>query len=119
VPYKSAHIAIAHDHESVMAQLNLGDPPARGWASTMCFYTALHYVEAFFSLKSIHSADHRTRDSSLSRYPETMGIYDDFSELKNVSTSARYFGRYPSNSEFNTQVKPALDRIKSELAKYF
>jgi hypothetical protein len=118
VPIKNSHLAIAHDNERLVGQLNLDSPPVRGWASTIAFYAALHYVEAFFSLSGVHSADHRTRDSNLCRFSETMQIYDEFCELKNVSTSARYFGRYPNKTDFSVEVMPALQKVKAEMEKH-
>jgi hypothetical protein len=119
VPVKSHHLAIAHDNERLVGQLDLDSPPARGWASTIAFYAALHYVEAFFSLAGIHSADHRTRDGNLCRSNETLKIYDDFCELKNISTGARYFGRYPTKTDFAVEVMPALQKVKAEMEKHF
>jgi hypothetical protein len=118
VPQKATHIAIAHDNEVLAGQLDLDVPVARGWASTICFYSALHCVEAFLSTRGKHSADHRTRDSNLCKYPETAAIYDEFSELKNISTAARYMGVYPNRLRYSTEVITALVKIKSEMGKY-
>ncbi len=118
MPIKTTHLAVARDNEHLAGQLNLDSAPDRGWASTMSFYAALHYVEAFFSLRGVHSADHRTRDSNLCKHNETMKIYDEFCELKNISTSARYFGRYPNKTEFSVEVVPALQAVKTEMGKY-
>lgn len=117
MPIKATHLAVARDNERLAGQLNMDSGPDRGWAATMSFYAALHYVEAFFSVKSIHSADHRTRDTNLCRYDETLSIYDEFCELKNISTSARYFGRYPNKTEYSIEVLPALEKVKSEMEK--
>jgi hypothetical protein len=119
VPPKSTHLTVAQENEHLMGQLNLDSAPARGWASTICFYAALHYVEAFFSTRGTHSADHRTRDSNLCRNNETLSIYDDFCELKNISTSARYFGRYPTKMDISVSVMPALQKVKVEMEKHF
>lgn len=117
MPPKSTHLAVARDNELLASQLNMDSGASRGWAATISFYAALHYVEAFFSKKGIHSADHRTRDSNLCRHDETMAVYDDFCELKNISTSARYFGRYPSKIEYSIEVAPALAAVKSAMEK--
>jgi len=118
VPSKSIHLAVAHDNELLAAQLNMDSGAARGWAATITFYAALHCVEAFFSKKGIHSADHRTRDSNLCRHSETMAIYDEFCELKNISTSARYYGQYPSKEEYSVEVAPAYVTVKTAMEKY-
>jgi len=117
VPSKSIHLEVARDNELLAAQLNMDNSAARGWAATISFYSALHYVEAFFSRKGIHSADHRTRDSNLCRHDETMAIYDDFCELKNISTGARYLGRYPSKIEYSVEVVPAFKAVKTGMEK--
>lgn len=119
MPFKNNHLAVARDNELLLQQLSMDNPSARGWAATMAFYAALHYVEAFFSLSNVHSADHRMRDTNLCRFSETLLVYDDFCELKNISTSARYFGRYPSKTEFSVEVIPALEKVKAELGKKF
>jgi hypothetical protein len=118
VPSKSQHLQIAKENETFISGLNLSIAPTRGWASTTAFYAALHYVEAFFSTRSKHSADHRTRDNNMVQHTETMAIYDDFCELKNISTRARYYGRYPSDNDFQAQVIPALTQVKKEMLKY-
>lgn len=84
----------------------------------MAFYASIHYVEAFFSVKGKHSADHRTRDNNLAQHTETMLIYDDFCELKSFSTRARYYGRYPNKSDFQAQILPALKAVEIEMTKH-
>ena len=118
MPNKTQHLQIARDNEQFFGNLDLAHPPVRGWASTAAFYAALHYVEAFFGTKSKHSADHRTRDNNMVQHTETMAIYDQFCELKNISTRARYYGRYPSQVEFKDQVLSALKDVRSEMMKH-
>ena len=52
------------------------------------------------------------------QHTETMAIYDQFCELKNISTRARYYGRYPTEMEFQNQVLSALQDVRSEMMKY-
>lgn len=118
MPPKTTHLAVARDNELLASQLNMDSGAARGWASTITFYAALHYVEAFFSKTGVHSADHRTRDSNLCRHAETMAVYDDFSELKNISTSARYFGQYPTKMDYSIEVVPAFEAVKAAMEKF-
>ncbi len=118
MPKKKEHIQVAQDNEQFVGGLNLSGGPTRGWASTAAFYAALHYVEAFFSTRSKHSADHRTRDNNMVQHTETMQVYNQFCELKNISTRARYYGRYPTSNEFSQQVLPALRDVKAEMLKY-
>jgi hypothetical protein len=118
VPSKNQHLQIAQHNEQFFAALDLSSGPARGWASTVAFYAALHYVEAFFGTRAKHSADHRTRDNNMVQHTETMSIYDQFCELKNISTRARYHGRYPNDHEFKNQILPALRDVQTEMMKY-
>lgn len=117
MPTKNNHLRIAQENEFLINQFNLEIAQARGWASTISFYAALHYVEAFFSLGGTHSADHRTRDSNLIRHPETKAIYDEYCELKNISTTARYMGRYPDKLSYSMEIKPALNTVRTEMQK--
>ena len=118
MPSKTQHLQIAQDNEQFFDSFNLSSGPARGWASTAAFYAALHYVEAFFGTKAKHSPDHRTRDNNMVQHTETMTVYDQFCELKNISTRARYYGRYPSEAEFQKQVLTALQDVRSQMMKY-
>lgn len=118
MPIKTQHLQVAHDNEQFFASLGLSSGASRGWASTAAFYAALHYVEAFFSTKLKHSPDHRTRDNNMVQFTETMSIYDQFCELKNISTRARYYGRYPTHEEWTHQVLPSLKDVKNEMLKY-
>jgi hypothetical protein len=118
VPSKDQHLEIAHENERFFGALDLSTGPARGWASTTAFYAALHYVEAFFSTRKKHSADHRTRDNNMIQHTETMTVYVQYCELKNISTRARYYGRYPSDDDFKKQVLPALGDVRTEMLKY-
>jgi hypothetical protein len=52
------------------------------------------------------------------QHTETMKVYDSFCELKNISTRARYHGRYPTNTEFAQDILPALSDVKTEMMKY-
>jgi hypothetical protein len=118
VPSRNQHLQIAHENEQFFGGLDLSTGPARGWASTAAFYCAIHYLEAFFSTLARHSADHRTRDNNMVQHTETMSVYDQFCELKNISTRARYYGRYPSSAEFSQQVLTALNAVRTEMVKY-
>ena len=118
MPSKNQHLEIAQHNEQFFNALDLSGGPARGWASTVAFYAALHYVEAFFFTKAKHSADHRTRDNNMVQYTETMAIYDQFCELKNISTRARYYGRYPTKMDFDNEVLDALRDVRTEMQKY-
>lgn len=118
MPTKDTHIRIAEENEAFLSSFSYAVGPARGWASTVSFYAALHYIEAFFSTKFKHSPDHRTRDNNMVQHTETMTIYDEYCELKNISTRARYYGLYPSESDLTDEVFSALTSVKLEMRKY-
>lgn len=118
MPSKAEHLRIATENDRLLRQLDEDNSVARGWSSTMAFYASIHFVEAFFSVRGKHSSDHRTRDNNLAQHTETMSIYDEFCELKSVSTRARYYGRYPNKTDFQAQVLPALRTIENEMMKY-
>jgi len=52
------------------------------------------------------------------QFTETMNVYDEFCELKSISTRARYHGRYPTTGEYQSQVLPAFAQIRNEMLKF-
>lgn len=116
---RATHLQIAKENEHALAAIQTESGVGRGWAATIAFYAAVHYVEAFLATKGRHSVDHRTRDSGLNENDETRAIYPEFSELKSLSFTARYQGKYPSRQELDTVVSPSLARVREELLKHF
>ncbi|MGH9488884.1 MAG: hypothetical protein ACRD2F_04720 [Terriglobales bacterium] len=117
MPRRDEHLKIAQENAYFRAGMDPANGTARGWVATVAFYEAIHLVEAFFATHYVHSPDHRTRDSSLVKFRETKEIYDDFSELKNLSLSARYWGRYPADGDIAAVVEPSLNTVRDRMRR--
>lgn len=114
MPDRNDHLDLARENERFGATL-LTEVRFLGWAVTGYFYAAIHYVEAYLSRANVHSGDHRTRDSHILQDTVLRVIYDEFSDLKNDSTEARYQCRTFTPTEINTHVVTAFTRIKAHL----
>ncbi len=91
MPTKAEHQRKAEHDERFVSSLDGATTPYLDWAITALFYSGLHYVEAYFATRGVHSADHRTRDSAVQRDLNIKQLYNDYSELKNFSINARYY----------------------------
>jgi hypothetical protein len=114
MPVTSKHLQIARENES-FCEFLISQQSHLKWAVTGYFYAAIHFVEAHLASKGSHSASHRARDSEILSDPKLMGIYIEFSELKNDSTQARYKGNDFSVSDISSRVKPNEEHVKNHL----
>jgi hypothetical protein len=115
MPRLQQHLQKAAHNEAFVASLDLTTTPYLDWAVTGLFYAALHYVEAFFATKGIHSVDHRARDSDIRRSPELKTLFVPYNELKNHSINARYMTtRFTAADIVN--LRPELDAIKQHIS---
>ena len=116
MPQKQDHVAKAKHDEEFVSSLDLATSPYLDWAITALFYSALHYVEAYFATMKRHSPDHRTRDSAIQRDSKIRGIYNDYSELKNFSINARYYMIPFSESDLRKNLLGRLANIKTRIS---
>lgn len=117
MPNKDEHIKKAQEDELFVDSLDFQKPGHLDWAITALFYAALHYIEAYFATRKFHSADHRTRDSSIQRDVSIRHLYKDYNELKNFSINARYY-MVRFNATDVATLKPRLETIRREIAPY-
>jgi hypothetical protein len=117
VPNKDEHLKKAQLDETFVGSLDISKPGHLDWAITALFYAGLHYVEAYFATRKVHSPDHRTRDSSIRRDVSIRQIYKDYNELKNFSINARYY-MYPFGAADLASLQPRLEKIKQVIAPY-
>ncbi len=89
VPSRNEHITRADQNEQFARSLDLTDGFKVDWAITLLFYSALHYVEAYLSIKG-HSRDHATRDTEIQTNGSLQEIWPDYRRLKDTSEEARY-----------------------------
>lgn len=117
MPSKKEHLRKADEDEQFVAALDSSQSYNLPWAITAMFYAALHHVEGYFAGLGVHSADHRTRDSSIRRDPKLKRIYRHYSELKNFSINARYYMVRFSEADL-ASLWPHLKAIRTHLSQY-
>ena len=61
-----------------------------GWSITVLFYSALHYVEAYFAGQGTGCKNHTSRAGSIQRDPRIRSIFIEYRDLENLSREARY-----------------------------
>ena len=96
---------------------SLGDP-FWDWAVTGTFYTAVHYVEAYFSKKTppVHSSNHPDRDDKIKRDAALGILWSDYRSLKDQSRYARYEPHIPFSATDLKKAQEYLDTIKRAIA---
>ncbi len=82
------------------------------WAVTIYFYSAVHYIEAFFAVKGLHSPDHSTRRREIKADPILRAIWTQYSFLEDASRLARYECKTPPLA-LTRDVKSRLDYIRA------
>jgi len=89
------------------------------WVATAYFYSALHYVDAYLATLNIHPVRHVSSDRITGRdtyvHRHIRNIYDDYRDLKYESNQSRYYLKSFNASEVVNDLKPLLDKIKSEV----
>jgi hypothetical protein len=114
LPNKPQHLKKAATNESLALSLNLAVPGAPDWAITMLFYTAVHYVEAFFSKTGQHLKRHKLRVSAIQANAQLRPIYKDYRELQTYSETARYQAVFFTATDV-APVKQHLQNVKALL----
>jgi hypothetical protein len=117
MPSKQDHISKAEHNEQFASTINGQLTGYWDWVVTGYFYSALHYVEAYLATKDppVHSSDHRARDDEIGRDLVLSQIYDEYSDLKNDSTNARYTVQPFSPITIANYVIPNHTRVKTYL----
>lgn len=118
MPTRDDHLRRAEQNETFARSLNLDENFNVDWAITLLFYSALHYIDAYFAQKSFHPPNHLGRDAAIGNNPVLDFIYRDYRRLKHRSEKARYeianFHRsqFPSADQRFQRVK---DHVLSKL----
>ena len=101
MPSKDEHLLKAEGNRRFAYALRPANPVVSGWAITVLFYSALHYVEAYNAKYNCHFGTHDDLKRDISRNPQLSAIYDDYSDLLNFSWNARYRSVVYGEAELN------------------
>lgn len=118
MPLKSEHLLKSADIESLAQDLAAsGKVEAISWRLVMLHYAALHYIEAYFATKGIHSRHHPDRDDKIQRDSNTQPIYRAYAKLKMFSHNARYSISL-SGAARVMEMESNLSAVKAQLAPF-
>src|ERR1700676_3610299 len=93
MPSKDEHLYKAVNNRNLAYALRpTADPTACGWAITILFYSALHYVEAYHA--TLNPPQHYLKHDEIKRViagtSDLKVIADDYEDLLQFSWNARY-----------------------------
>ena len=116
MPSKRQHLKQAAHNEELLTRFNLVGLGFEDWAVTALFYSALHYVEAFFHEKfNRHYTNHPDRDDAVARcLPH---CYDEYHELKNDSREVRYAMRKFTPKEVEDDIIPNFEKVRTTVTQ--
>lgn len=114
MPTKSQHLRQATHNEKFFDDFDLTHSEFTDWAVVVLFYSALHYVEAFFAQHKIHCNTHAQRDPEINK--RLSGLYIEYSDLKNDAVEARYKMKKFTTDEIKSNIMPTFDTIKAAIS---
>jgi hypothetical protein len=84
------------------------------------FYAALHYIQAYFSIRNpdLVFERHADRDKAIIEDWQLRDIRRHYRALKDWSQNARYRFCKPSANDFGTDIEPSLLAIKRHLKQF-
>jgi hypothetical protein len=93
MPDAAWHLAKAARFEAFLETMSATEGQHPEWIVIAHFYTALHYVDAFYAMKGhVSIGGHSRRRQLLRGFPETRRIEDTYRLLEKASQEARYEG---------------------------
>ncbi len=85
------------------------------WTVTGIFYSAMHFIDAFFGKKGKHLKSHDMADKEISQEKQLVGIYANYRALKDYRWNASYWLTSFNKSEIDNDIIPHFDKIKSSI----
>jgi len=83
------------------------------WIVVGIFYSALHYIDAFFGRSNIHLKDHERADKEISGDRNMASIYSEYRALKDYRWKASYRDRRFGKDEIDKDIIPNFEKIKT------
>lgn len=90
MPDQQKHLAQARRNEDLYNHLAQVAPQFVDWQITALFYAALHYIDAYLAIKSVHPNNHEERNQYMGMVSHLKPIYVQYQDLQNRSRDARY-----------------------------
>ena len=118
MPLAPEFLARAERNEALLKSFDLDTTAHLDWAVTVCFYTALRYVDALAYAKGQQPSSHGTRNRWVRWTPETSPIWNDYFALYQASRQARYELLDFSPSEVRGLIENELAAIKNRISQF-
>lgn len=109
---KDEHLAKIAENARFLATIDQSDSCGIGWSITVVFYSALHYLEAYFVSRGRGFNNHHSRASAIQNDPIIRSLYSEYRTLENLSREARYDAA-PFNAGDLRNAKIAFETIEN------
>lgn len=117
MPREDEHTTKAQRNESFAASLNFTDATQEMWAVTAVFYSALHYVQAYFVRGGAGDdcKKHAVRFTEIKRDRKLRAISVQYEYLYSLSLLSRYYLKGLPDRPYEV-AKANLEAVKKQVA---
>lgn len=109
------HRLKAERNEEFAAGLDNKDQIADSWAVVASFYSALHYVEAFFIAHGTVCHSHDERNDQFKNDHRINRAYPQYAYLSKLSHTARYKSAPLPDKAYENHARPQLLALKKQV----
>jgi len=109
------HVTKATHNEDFWSFINDNHEKYLDWAVVSIFYSAMHFIDAFFGKKGKHLKTHDMADREIAQDKQLLDIYADYRSLKDYRWKASYWLTKFKKSDIDKDVIPHFNRIKSSI----
>jgi hypothetical protein len=102
--------------ESFLRAIESAASPYQEWRVVLCYYAALHYIDAFLTTHEPKTWDrHDDRLRQMERFPESRAIKTVYHQLQKLSREARYDGTPFTVRDVDQNVRPLFDAVRAAM----
>jgi hypothetical protein len=87
---KDEHLGKVQENIGFLASLNDKVNGTLAWSITVLFYSALHYIEAYFVTQGKGFNHHFSRGNAIQQDQRIKSLYKNYRHLEDLSREARY-----------------------------
>jgi len=111
------HMAKASHDEEFWKVIEASHEKYMDWAVVSIFYSAMHFIDAFFGKNRQHLKSHDMADREISQSKDLIAIYNDYRALKDYRWKASYWATHFNRDEIDKDIAPHFVKIKSAVLK--
>ena len=115
MPREDEHATRSKRNEEFAESLDLTDPIRENWAVVAAFYSALHYVEAFFVKHGTPCHRHEDRNEQFKGDKRIRASYANYQYLYTLSRTARYQCVGLPDKAYSKDAKAHLAAVKRQI----